>query len=116
MACPCFSPPQLINIDEGTDSTGDKTGMVPVPIPAEEIEGKHNKGKANDFFVPVAFAAKGARLYCGSPRGKIFVVDTASQEVIESFSVTSSSTAVAPIKSIEFSRDGGKFLVNAFDR
>lgn len=68
-----------------------------------------------DANICTAFDRRGKHVFTGNGKGKVMIFDTQSLELKSSFRVGLSTSSVA-LRSVEFSRKGSCFLVNASDR
>ncbi|XP_071841625.1 retinoblastoma-binding protein 5-like [Apostichopus japonicus] len=96
LVCPMKHAPVLLHMD-GSYKT----------IPLDED---------SDTTIVASFDRRGEYIYTGNAKGKMLVFTTESLDLKASFKVTTGTSSSTAIKSIEFARRGGCFLVNTADR
>ncbi|KAF9935111.1 hypothetical protein BGZ65_003483, partial [Modicella reniformis] len=95
--------------DEGSAEQNVTSISTSTPAPTQGLGG--SGGGHPQWTLVVTFDRQGKKIFMGSNRGQISVVDTETRSVLYNFRPTTSA-----IKSIQFSRKGKEIVVNANDR
>lgn len=69
-----------------------------------------------DVNVVASFDRRGKHIYTGNAKGNVSVFNSDNLKLIASFRIMTGTSSTTAVKSIEFARRGGSFLVNAADR
>ncbi|XP_026470775.1 retinoblastoma-binding protein 5 homolog [Ctenocephalides felis] len=96
IACPMYHPPLVLD---------NKGGHMILPL-----------GEDNDQKLFAVFDRKGRYIIMGNSRGTIMVLDAANWNFVTKFKIVPGISSWVSVKSIEFARKGGYFLVNCSDR
>mmetsp|Transcript_12889 Transcript_12889/g.21066 ORF Transcript_12889/g.21066 Transcript_12889/m.21066 type:complete len:451 (+) Transcript_12889:28-1380(+) len=107
IACPWMSAPVLVDLEKQ-----EKHVLNVQKERDEEPVFQQSKQPKVGYSALAAFNKRGDKIYVGSAKGTISVIDTDTHELEKSLKVPGS----AAIKSIQFSRDGHNLLVNSSDR
>jgi len=84
-----------------------------------EVDGKHHilaVGAECEQNIVASFDKKGDYIFTGNAKGKMTIIETDTLKTRLSFRISTATNANTAIKSIEFARRGGSFLVNSQDR
>lgn len=107
IACPMLSAPIIVDMTKPEPEC-----RQVIDLPEDEIAPQ--KGQRAEQGVIAVFTKKGEKIYAGTPRGNIIIIDTTTRTKLKEISVATGTQT--GIKSIAFSQDGSAYIVNSMDR